>query len=921
MAHIEQQQFCLKMKSKFPNYFVNKKVLDIGSLDVNGNNRFLFENCEYFGLDVGEGKNVDIVCPGHLYDAPSEYFDIIISTEVFEHDLYYRETISNIMRMLKPGGIFMFTCASGQRPEHGTRRRGEVDAPLLIQQSEEWADYYKNLEKSHFLEIHGFSEAFPDGIFELGAFGAFNHEWPEGEYTNIHSDIYFFGIKGGIAQDLRYSPEARPSIIGENEFPEDIFVLDAWPNSPEKEADLLECIKKLREFSGIPILLATHYPIRPEIQQLVDYFIYDKDNPILLRSEFSQNSVNSGRWSSTPDFRIDSELPFHHDYAIWKTMQNAFNFCKYLGKKVIHFIEYDNLIDTFQFKQAFMEPMKYHDFVIYEYSKGSLKDFDPYCATYIFSIKTDIAVQAVSQVNSRSEYFIDRPKGWQLERVLLSYVQKITSNIHLTKYIPNNYELNTQAVWNRDGIFRGDAIFQVYLGADSYGDLYCHLISGFYDIPADRDYLVEIKYDGNSQFKNIPLGEMLFINLGKYKKGLTVEVRYYGKTIFKEFLGEDLRDFREMSRVTRRDEPNQLNCSCNFINGVRLNIGDGPDKRYTVNFIDNSTDEVKYSTHLSRNSWASPNIKYFIDWRIEVFDEFNTKLETLRFEPNGKRIYVSLDSKSLGDTLAWLPYVDEFGKKWNCEMVCSTFWNNFFTETYPHIEFIMPGEVAHNIYAMYNIGWFYGENGVNFDLNPLDFKLSPLQKTSSDILGLDYREVKPIILFPKKERLKKVGLGINSTAQAKYWNNPTGWQEVTDWLLANGFEPIILSREEDGYMGNQYPVGATKFPESPIEQVIDQLAECQAFIGISSGLTWLAWATDTPTIQISGFTEPFNEPNEGIIKISAPIRACSGCANRLRLDAGDWNWCPDLKGTERQFECSKLITAEEVIGALENILL
>ena len=121
-------------------------------------------------------------------------------------------------------------------------------------------------------------------------------------------------------------------------------------------------------------------------------------------------------------------------------------------------------------------------------------------------------------------------------------------------------------------------------------------------------------------------------------------------------------------------------------------------------------------------------------------------------------------------------------------------------------------------------------------------------------------------------------------------------------------------------MGNWYPTGATKFPDSPIESVIDQLAECQAFIGISSGLTWLAWATDTPTIQISGFTEPFNEPDDGIIKISAPDEACSGCANRLRLDAGDWNWCPDLKGTDRQFECSRLINSIDVILALEKLL-
>jgi hypothetical protein len=88
VAHFEQQQFCRRILEKYPEHFRNKRVLDIGSLDINGNNRFLFTDCEYTGLDVGEGPNVDIVSVGHLYDAPDESFDTIISTEVFEHVMF-----------------------------------------------------------------------------------------------------------------------------------------------------------------------------------------------------------------------------------------------------------------------------------------------------------------------------------------------------------------------------------------------------------------------------------------------------------------------------------------------------------------------------------------------------------------------------------------------------------------------------------------------------------------------------------------------------------------------------------------------------------------------------------------------------------------------------------------------------------------
>ena len=112
MAHKEQIEFCKSVKDKFRDKFINANVLDCGSLDINGNNRYLFENCNYIGIDVGIGKNVDIVCLISEYDANDSSLDIIISTEAFEHDIHYGDSLRNIIRMLKPNGLFMFTCAT-----------------------------------------------------------------------------------------------------------------------------------------------------------------------------------------------------------------------------------------------------------------------------------------------------------------------------------------------------------------------------------------------------------------------------------------------------------------------------------------------------------------------------------------------------------------------------------------------------------------------------------------------------------------------------------------------------------------------------------------------------------------------------------------------------------------------------------------
>ena len=82
MAHPEQRDFILKVKEKYPEFFKGKKVLDIGSLDINGSARDFFEDCDYTGIDVGEGKGVDIVCPGEEWNAPDQTYDVVYRQNV-----------------------------------------------------------------------------------------------------------------------------------------------------------------------------------------------------------------------------------------------------------------------------------------------------------------------------------------------------------------------------------------------------------------------------------------------------------------------------------------------------------------------------------------------------------------------------------------------------------------------------------------------------------------------------------------------------------------------------------------------------------------------------------------------------------------------------------------------------------------------
>ena len=184
---------------------------------------------------------------------------------------------------------------------------------------------------------------------------------------------------------------------------------------------------------------------------------------------------------------------------------------------------------------------------------------------------------------------------------------------------------------------------------------------------------------------------------------------------------------------------------------------------------------------------------------------------------------------------------------------------------------------------------------------------------------MNYVELRPKLPKLGKDKKKIVCIGPHSTAQAKYWNNPTGWQEVVDHLNNKGYEVRLLSREEDGYMGNRNPKGVVQQPRGPLTEVLKTLQESELFIGLGSGLSWLAWSAEIPVILISGFSDDYTEPIDGVSRIINK-NVCNSCWNRHDFDPGDWNWCPDHKGTSRQFECSRNITSEQVIKEIDLIL-
>jgi SAM-dependent methyltransferase len=88
----------------------DKHVLEVGSLDVNGSIRGLFNPNHFIGVDFRPGPGVDFVMNAHnLHDFKAGSFNVVISTEMLEHDDAFWLSMKEMGRVLLKGGHLLIT--------------------------------------------------------------------------------------------------------------------------------------------------------------------------------------------------------------------------------------------------------------------------------------------------------------------------------------------------------------------------------------------------------------------------------------------------------------------------------------------------------------------------------------------------------------------------------------------------------------------------------------------------------------------------------------------------------------------------------------------------------------------------------------------------------------------------------------------
>ena len=329
--------------------------------------------------------------------------------------------------------------------------------------------------------------------------------------------------------------------------------------------------------------------------------------------------------------------------------------------------------------------------------------------------------------------------------------------------------------------------------------------------------------------------------------------------------------------------------------------------------------------------------RWFVRFCIEVRSSVDEHAATgapafvRAFEAEGRQVLIQFPIGTLGDTLAWMPYAARFARLHRARVTCamSALIIPILEGAYPDLRFMTHEQVtdrklAGSFYATYNLGLFFDDAAC--DWQPTDFRLVGLHRTAAHILGVPADEEPARLALAEESRpidAPYVCIAVQASTYAKTWSNPNGWRAVVAFLRSRGHRVVCIDQRPvngSGIVWNHIPHGVEdETGDRPLVERACWLRHASAFIGLSSGLSWLAWSAGCPVVLISGFTHPTNE-------FTTPYRvinwhACNSCWNdpRLRFDHHDFLWCPRHRNTPRQFECTRLITSEAVIAALRRI--
>ncbi len=319
-----------------------------------------------------------------------------------------------------------------------------------------------------------------------------------------------------------------------------------------------------------------------------------------------------------------------------------------------------------------------------------------------------------------------------------------------------------------------------------------------------------------------------------------------------------------------------------------------------------------------------PGVDSVFDSILTVWNSDNNNRVEVKSQKIEPHTLVEIDSNAIGDNVGAMAVIEKWRLESGKKVTVLSNLPELFRLSYPNLTIYKKGSVDVEFKSQEGL-WYIKNNTYTEKINTTyKFEYTLIDGYAKDF-NITSENVMLKIDPANGERPikgKYVCIGFHSTAQCKYWNSPGGWDELCKMLRKKGLTPVCVERDYSfgikGHM-NVVPNRAVRRIGLPMNEVINYLQHAEMFIGLSSGLSWLAQGLGKPTVIISNVTSKDNEYiDEKTLRIYDE-NVCHGCFHKYKFDASDWLWCPVYRNDEdRRFICTKAITPEYVMQQIEN---
>ena len=382
-------------------------------------------------------------------------------------------------------------------------------------------------------------------------------------------------------------------------------------------------------------------------------------------------------------------------------------------------------------------------------------------------------------------------------------------------------------------------------------------------------------------------------------------VRDYDKNFIQYFVGNPA-----LPPLTMKVE--KYGVQFDFNKGLRLYV---PAGNWRVKIWDATSQIIFFDGNASDVIFISLE-KFFINWEFELYLDGNLVFHH-RYNPAGRNVHFYIPLTGMGDHIAMFPCIEEFCRKWKCRatLQIQPYLRELVKTYFPTIECV--DEMPPNTYA-----WYHLSPGFSPFYQPTEIRKIPMLNMGREILNLGHYKKK--IYHPTKPRKilePYVCIAAQTSMTVKAWLNAKGWDEVVAYLKSLGYRVLCIdknSEQTDHGLTIKMPSGAEDFTgDISLLERVNLLAYADFFIGLGSGLSWLAWAVDIPVILISGISSSWCEFENPYRVINRLV--CNSCHNDTTLKWPQFELCPYHKNTPRAYECSRAISGRQVIEMIDEL--